>query len=61
MDDPPASAVVELRVKIPRLWRDQLKEAAGIQAVSMSDLIRLILRSFLRQQHTAAERERLER
>ena len=54
------SPSVELRITIPRTWRDELKAAAAIQAVSMSDLVRLILRAFLRQQHSTAERERLE-
>lgn len=54
------SPSVEIRVTIPRAWRDSLKDAASVQAVSMSDLVRLILRSFLRQQLAPADRERLQ-
>lgn len=49
MDDSPS---VELRVNIPRPWRDDLKEAAAALGVSMSDLVRLTLRAYLAQKHT---------
>lgn len=52
MDDSPS---VELRVTIPRPWRDDLKEAAAAMGVSMSDLSRLILRAWLRQKNASRE------
>lgn len=40
--------MVELRVKVPRGWRDELQRAAATRAISMSDLARILLRDFLR-------------
>lgn len=50
---------MELRTKVPRSWREALQEAADSQAISVSDLMRLILRSFLRGRYSEAEREAL--
>ena len=52
--------VSELRVDLPPLWMDQLKEAAAAQAITVSALVRIVLRSFLRERLSAEEQRRLE-
>jgi len=47
-----ADPSVEIRVKMPRLWRDQLQAAAGVRAITMSSLVRIIFRDFLRESDT---------
>lgn len=51
--EPPQTAdpSVEIRVRIPRGWRDELQDAAGARAISMSDLVRILFRDFLRGRH----------
>lgn len=56
-----AESLVEIRFKVPRGWRDELHAAAEAQAISLSDLLRLVVRAFLRQRYTAGEQEVLAR
>ena len=51
--------LVQVHFTIPRAWRDELATAAGNQAISFSDLMRLIVRGFLRNRYTLDQREAL--
>lgn len=44
-----ADPTVEIRVRLPRIWRDQLQDAAGVRAITMSSLVRILFRDFLRE------------
>ena len=48
---------VEFRFMLPRAWRDELAQAASAQAISMADLMRILLRGFLRNRYELEERE----
>lgn len=50
----------EIRFTVPGAWRDELAAAANIQAISLSDLMRLIVRDFLRNRLDAGDRALLE-
>lgn len=45
----PTDPVVRLNVNVPLTLRRQLAEAAAANGISLSDLVRLLLRRFLRQ------------
>jgi hypothetical protein len=51
--------MVEIRFMVPAEWRDELAAAAAVQAISMADLLRLIVRSFLRNRYLETEQELL--
>lgn len=51
--------LVQVHFTIPRAWRDELAEAAGAQAISFSDMMRLIVRGFLRNRYSVEQREAL--
>jgi hypothetical protein len=55
----PSTDLVALRVLIPRNWRDALAEAAGTQGISMADLMRIVIRGFLRDRYNGDERAAL--
>lgn len=48
--------MVRLQVLIPRSWLERLHELASERAVSMSDVVRILLRENLYEQPTAAKR-----
>lgn len=63
-DQPPDAPVpgkdwVALRVWVPRDWRDSLAESAGTQGISMSALIRIVLRGYLRERYNGEGRAAL--
>ena len=49
--------MVEIRFEVPRAWRDELKAAAEVQAITVSTLLRLIIRGFLRNRYTDEEQK----
>ena len=51
--------VEEIRFPLPASWKRELKVAASAQAISLSDLMRLITREFLRGRYAPDEREAL--
>lgn len=51
--------MAELRLKVPVSWRDALAEAAHVQRIPLSNLVRIILRGFLRERYTPEQREHL--
>lgn len=51
--------MTELRFEVPKSWHLELKQAAEAQALTLSSLLRIIVRSFLRGRYTDAEREAL--
>jgi len=51
----PVSGAVKVTFLVPRSWRDALAEAAGSQSISMADLLRLLIRQYLRGRYTGAE------
>ena len=53
------SDLVQVHFTMPRAWRDELLASAGSQAISMSDLLRLIVRGFLRNRYTVEQQEAL--
>lgn len=44
---------------VPAEWRDELAQAAQAQAISMADLLRILLRGFLRNRYDLEDRELL--
>lgn len=51
---------VEIRLRIPRSWRDELVEAAdAVGLAHLSDLVRMILRGFLRNRYALDKQEAL--
>ncbi len=42
-----ASHTVLIRVQVPEKWAERLRELAGEQAISLSDLVRIYLRAAL--------------
>lgn len=56
----PRERLPELRVEIPAEWLALLHEAADAQAISLSALVRIVLRGFLRERLAPEERARLE-
>jgi hypothetical protein len=51
--------MVLLTFRVPRSWRTALTEAAKVQRISVADLLRIILRGFLRERYKADERREL--
>ncbi len=49
----------EIRFPLPASWKRELRVAADAQAISLSDLMRLITREFLRGRYAPEEREAL--
>ena len=47
----------ELRCQISDEWHEELSAVAELQAISLSDLVRLILGKFLRNRYSDLERE----
>jgi broad specificity phosphatase PhoE len=43
------SVMVDVHVRMPRLWRELLRESAHVQRISSGALIRIILSGFLSQ------------
>jgi hypothetical protein len=44
----PAASACEIRVRVPVEWLTELRTAAGSQGISVADLVRIVLRAFLR-------------
>lgn len=51
---------VEMRYRVPRPWREELREAAHAQGISLASLQRLIFRDFLRNRYDDETRRRLQ-
>ena len=45
--------MVQLIVRVPSDWLDELREAAHVQAISVADLVRMILRAWQRARYEA--------
>lgn len=41
----------QIRVNVPAVWKRELQAAANVQAIDLSDLVRIILRGFLRDRY----------
>jgi len=52
--------MAELRFLVPASWRDALAEAAHAQRISLADLLRIIVRGFMRERYTPEQRAHLE-
>ena len=52
-----AERFVEIRVKVPESWRTELDVAAQAHAIQRVDLVRLILREFLRKRYSPEEQQ----
>ena len=52
--------MAELRFQVPAAWRDALAEAAHAQRISLADLLRIIVRGFMRERYSADERAHLQ-
>jgi hypothetical protein len=55
-----AEEMAELRFDVPASWRDALQQAAHTQRIPLSNLLRMIVRGFLRERYTPEQREHLE-
>jgi hypothetical protein len=51
--------MVEVRFQVPALWRDELAAAAHTQRISIADLMRIVLRGFLRDRYDEETQRRL--
>ena len=51
--------MVKLAFLVPRNWRDALTEVAESQGISMADLIRLLIRQYLRGRYSGDEQAAL--
>lgn len=55
----PARDLEMLRVRIPAVWKRELEEAARVQSIDVADLVRIILRGFLRDRYDEATQRAL--
>lgn len=54
-----ASDFVEIRFTVPRVWRDELKVVAEANAISLADILRGLVRQFMRNRYTPEQQEAL--
>ena len=52
--------MVEVRFRVPAGWRDALAEAAHSQRISLADLLRIVVRGFIREKYSPEQRAHLE-
>lgn len=52
--------MAELRFMVPATWRDALAQLAHRQRISISDLLRMMVREFMRGRLTDEQRAKLE-
>lgn len=48
-----------VRFTIPAAWKRELQEAARVQSIDLSDLMRIVTRGFLRERYDEATQRRL--
>ncbi len=56
----PSEEWVTIRFRVPPSWRRELHDAARAQGISLSGLLRLIVRGFMRNRYRDDERALLE-
>lgn len=52
--------MAELRFLVPATWRDALADLAHRQRISVADLLRIMVRGFMRERLSEAQRAGLE-
>lgn len=48
-----------LRVRVPAVWKRELEDAARVQSIDVADLVRIVLRGFLRERYDEPTQRKL--
>jgi len=54
-----AGGMVEIRFRVPPVWKRELQAAADVQAIDLADLMRIVTRGFLRDRYDEPAQRRL--
>lgn len=55
----PVGGMEPVRFTIPAAWKRELQEAARVQSIDLSDLMRIVTRGFLRERYDEEAQRRL--